>query len=100
MFPHLINILLFVDRYAGPPPQRFASPNREPPPKRFDDVAPPGTEGYYDLPPPGVDHPERPIKEDRERIRVSREREERDHRDPPKDLDLDDRERLPMRDER
>lgn len=74
----IINI--YVSRYPGQS-QRF-SPSREHH-KRFDDVAPPGTEGYYDLPPPGVDHPDRPREE---RSRISKDLE-----DHGKDGDSDDR---------
>lgn len=45
---------LSVDRYPGASNQPAPRFN-----KRFDDVAPPGTEGYYDVPPPGVDQLER-----------------------------------------
>ncbi|XP_026830341.1 zinc finger CCCH domain-containing protein 13-like [Ooceraea biroi] len=82
------------NRYSGPPPpQRFGSPLRDPPPhKRFDDVAPPGTEGYYDLSPPGVEHSERSLRDDRERQRSLRDQEDRDH--SSKDRDNEERDRL------
>lgn len=83
--------LFSVTRYpSGPPPARYNnSPHREHTHKRFDDVAPPGTEGYYDLPPPGVDHLERPT--------------DRSHapRDPAsKNQETEERERGPPREER
>lgn len=89
--------LLFVNRYSGSS-QRFGSPLRDPPHKRFDDVAPPGTEGYYDLSPPGVEHLDRPLRDDRERTRVLRDQEDREH--PLKDHDTEDRDRLTFRDDR
>ena len=77
--------LFSVNRYPpGPPSQRYNSPHREPPHKRFDDVAPPGTEGYYDLPPPGVDHPEKPADRSRELPSKNQESKDRD-RGPPRD---------------
>lgn len=60
-------------RYGSGQAPRFNSPARDH--KRFDDVAPPGTEGYYDLPPPGVDHPER-SRDDRDRSRVTKDAED------------------------
>jgi len=84
----------FVNRYSGPPPpQRFGSPLRDPTShKRFDDVAPPGTEGYYDLSPPGVEHSERSLRDDRERQRSLRDQEDRDH--SSKDRENEERDRL------
>lgn len=86
----IINMFFFlfinyVSRYSGPPgqQQRFNSPTRGDYQKRFDDVAPPGTEGYYDVPPPGVDHPERLLRDERERPRSVQE--DRDHKDADDD---------------
>ncbi|XP_008560490.1 E3 ubiquitin-protein ligase RBBP6 isoform X2 [Microplitis demolitor] len=75
------------NRYSGPPNQRMNSPGRKVHHKRIDDVAPPGTEGYYDLPPPGVD---------RDRARLSKERD----REHIKDTETDSRDRMPLQDER
>lgn len=63
------------------------SPGRKTHHKRIDDVAPPGTEGYYDLPPPGVD---------RDRSRVSKERD----REHTKETETENRDRIPLSDER
>lgn len=86
-----------VNRYPGPSTQRFASPARDAPHKRFDDVAPPGTEGYYDLSPPGVEHSDRPLRDDRDR-RLLRDQEDRDH--SLKDHDAEERDRLSLREDR
>ncbi|XP_044596276.1 E3 ubiquitin-protein ligase RBBP6 isoform X3 [Cotesia glomerata] len=75
------------NRYPGPPNQRLNSPGRKTHHKRIDDVAPPGTEGYYDLPPPGVD---------RDRSRVSKERD----REHTKETETENRDRMPLSDER
>ncbi|KAG8034371.1 hypothetical protein G9C98_007447 [Cotesia typhae] len=75
------------NRYSGPPNQRLNSPGRKTHHKRIDDVAPPGTEGYYDLPPPGVD---------RDRSRVSKERD----REHTKETETENRDRIPLSDER
>ncbi|KAL7290181.1 hypothetical protein TKK_0015891 [Trichogramma kaykai] len=56
--------------------------------KRFDDVAPPGTEGYYDLPPPGIEQStasKRPSPKERE---VDRFRDDRS-RDRERDRERD-----------
>lgn len=93
------------NRYpSGPPPARYNnSPHREHTHKRFDDVAPPGTEGYYDLPPPGVDHLERPTDRShapRDPASKNQETEERE-RGPPREERVRDREdRARERDDR
>lgn len=96
-----LTFIFFVIRYSGPGSQRFssvASPLRDTTYKRpFDDVAPPGTEGYYDLPPPGVDHPDKFSRDERDKLRVSKEREDRER---AKDHEVDERERVGIRDER
>ncbi|XP_034952657.1 E3 ubiquitin-protein ligase RBBP6 [Chelonus insularis] len=81
------------NRYPGSSNERLSSP-RESHHKRIDEVAPPGTEGYYDLVPPGVDYPEKPNKDDRDRFRV------KDADNQIKDSNIDSRDRIPIRDDR
>ncbi|KAJ8667352.1 hypothetical protein QAD02_009014 [Eretmocerus hayati] len=72
----------YYDSYNRYPPSGTAAPGRFA--KRYDDVAPPGTEGYYDLPPPGVDHLERPSSaKDRDTPKdkeADRYKDDREHR--------------------
>lgn len=95
-----VSCCIFVFRYPVPAAssQRFESPLQRDAPahkQRFDDVAPPGTEGYYDLsPPPGIDNLERSsARDDRDRrLREQDDRSTKDHEE--------DRDRLSSRDDR
>lgn len=60
-------------------------------------MAPPGTEGYYELSPPGVELSERSLRDDRDR-RALRDPEDRDH--SLKEHDAEERDRLPPREDR
>ncbi|CAB0036339.1 unnamed protein product [Trichogramma brassicae] len=74
----------------------YRSPIRSPPryprsnhyAKRFDDVAPPGTEGYYDLPPPGIEQSTASKRSSPKEREVDRFRDDRS-RDRERDRDRD-----------
>ncbi|KAK0094488.1 hypothetical protein PV326_010724 [Microctonus aethiopoides] len=77
--------------------QRYNNPSRDPHFKRFDDVAPPGTEGCYDFASSSSDHPQRSVRDDRDRSRMPKEQEDREH---IKHSEIDNNDRLSVRDDR
>lgn len=77
--------------------QRYNNPLRDPHFKRFDDVAPPGTEGCYDFASSSSDHPQRSVRDDRDRSRMPKEQEDREH---IKHSEIDNNDRLSARDDR